>query len=249
MCFWTILWTTFSNNWPVMDRRLIRRKFWGNFWSLPGFGNVMMFASFQDFGKWDSRRQWLNKCVKCTNGRPGRCPRHSFGMPSIPQDFLNFKEWISFCKSHVLILSRGLLNTALSRAWTLVSTRHSWFSSHRSSCVNWFSKQSAIVLAFSDGWNLRPQGPWMAVGALGPSLFRRDFAMGRIARGVTSVLPIFVPTVQVPFYGSFVWLILWSNWLPFYTLDLWFPATIFLASVYVSIADLDQEYRCLCPKV
>jgi hypothetical protein len=34
-----------------------------------------------------------------------------------------------------------------------------------------------------------------------------------------------------------------------YKLDTWFPATIFLASAYVSIADLDQEYRCLCPKV
>jgi hypothetical protein len=28
---------------------------------------------------------------------------HSFGIPSIPQDFFNFKEFINFCKSRVLI--------------------------------------------------------------------------------------------------------------------------------------------------
>jgi hypothetical protein len=33
----------------------------------------MTFSSFQDIGKWVRRRQWLNKCVKCTNGRLGRC--------------------------------------------------------------------------------------------------------------------------------------------------------------------------------
>jgi hypothetical protein len=30
-------------------------------------------------------------------------------MPSIPQDFLNFKKLINFCKSHGLILSGGLV--------------------------------------------------------------------------------------------------------------------------------------------
>jgi hypothetical protein len=99
MCFWTAFRTTFSNSLPVVDRRLIGRKFWGNFVSLQGFGNVMTFASFQDFGKWDSGRQWLNKR---TNGLLGRCLRHSFGMPSIPQVFLNFKDFINFCKSHGL---------------------------------------------------------------------------------------------------------------------------------------------------
>jgi hypothetical protein len=34
--------------------------------------------------------------------------------------------------------------------------------------VNWFSKQPAIALAFSYRWNTRPEGPWIAVGALGP---------------------------------------------------------------------------------
>jgi hypothetical protein len=32
----------------------------------------------------------------------------------------------------------------------------------------------------------------MAVGTAGPSLFKREFSMGQIARGVTSVLLIFV---------------------------------------------------------
>jgi hypothetical protein len=109
MCFWTILRMTISKNLPVVDRRLIRRKFWWNFGSLPGFSNVVNFATFQDFRKWDSLRQWLNKYVKCTNVRLGRSVRHSFGIPSMPQDFSNFNELISFCKSHGLILSRGLV--------------------------------------------------------------------------------------------------------------------------------------------
>jgi hypothetical protein len=107
ICFWRAFRITFSNSFPVVSRRLIGRKFRGNFESLPIFGNVMNFASFQDFWKWDSWCLWLIKFVNCTNGRLGRCLRHSFGMPSIPQDFLNFKDLISFCKSHGLILSRG----------------------------------------------------------------------------------------------------------------------------------------------
>jgi hypothetical protein len=35
---------TFSNNLPVVDRRLIGRKFLGNFGSLPGFSNDMTIA-------------------------------------------------------------------------------------------------------------------------------------------------------------------------------------------------------------
>jgi hypothetical protein len=34
----------------------------------------------------------------------------------------------------------------------------------------------------------------------------------------------------------------------FYTLDPCFPDTIFSASVYVSVAGLDQEYRFLMPE-
>jgi hypothetical protein len=179
MCFWNNFKTTFSNSFPVAGMRLIGRKFWGNFGSLPVFGRVMIFASFQDCGKWDSRKQWLNKWVKCTNGRLGRCLRHSFGMPSIPQAFLNFKEFINFCKSQGLIFWGGLLSTVLSRAWTPPPAVHDF--RHKSCGVNWISKQSAIALAFSDGWNLRPEAPWIAIGALGPSHLRRDFVLGHIA--------------------------------------------------------------------
>jgi hypothetical protein len=173
----TILLITFSNNFPVAERRLIGRKFWDNFLSLPGFGNGMTFASFQDFGKWDSQRQWLNKCVKCANGRLGRCLRLSFGMSSIPQDFLNFKDLITFCKTHDSILSGGLLSTASSRAWTPPTVQGFRHTSHGG--VNWFSKQSVIALAFSNGLYTSSEGPWIAVGALGPSLFRRDFAWAK----------------------------------------------------------------------
>jgi hypothetical protein len=55
-----------------------------------------------------------------------------------------------------------------------------------------FSKQSAIALALSTGWNFGPEGPWMAVDALDPSLFAMDFAMCSIAWGVTSVFVSFI---------------------------------------------------------
>jgi hypothetical protein len=40
-----IFWKSF----PVVERRLIGRKFWGNLGSLPVFGRVMISASFQDW--------------------------------------------------------------------------------------------------------------------------------------------------------------------------------------------------------
>jgi hypothetical protein len=97
---WTIFRKLFSNNLPVVDKRLIGRKYCRNFGSLPGFSNIITFASFQNFGKWDSRRQWLNKCVRCTSDFLGRCLRHSFGIPSSPQDFLNFSEFAKFHTPH-----------------------------------------------------------------------------------------------------------------------------------------------------
>jgi hypothetical protein len=47
----TIFRMIFSNSLPVVEKRLIGRKFCGNFGSLPGFGNVITFAFFQGFGK------------------------------------------------------------------------------------------------------------------------------------------------------------------------------------------------------
>jgi hypothetical protein len=79
VCLWTVFRITFTNSLPIVDKRLIECKFLGNFGSLLGFGNGITFASFQGFGKCNSRRQWLNKCVRCIIGLLGRCLRHSFG--------------------------------------------------------------------------------------------------------------------------------------------------------------------------
>jgi hypothetical protein len=86
MCLWTVCRIAFSNgpNLPVVDRRIIGPRFRGNFWSLSGLGKVISFASFQGCGKWDSRKQWLNNCVIRSNGRLGRCLKHSFRMPKKP---------------------------------------------------------------------------------------------------------------------------------------------------------------------
>jgi hypothetical protein len=51
MCFWIVLKMSFSSSLPVVDKKLIGRKFWGNFRSLPDFGKVMTFASIQGAGK------------------------------------------------------------------------------------------------------------------------------------------------------------------------------------------------------
>jgi hypothetical protein len=139
---------TFLNNFPFVDKGLIGRKFWGNFGSLPGFGNIINFTSFQGFGKWNSRRQWLNKCVRCTSGVLGRFLRHSFGILPSSQAFHNFNEYANLCMSQGFTFPSGVPSTDASRAWTVGSTCHSWFSSHRSRVMNWFSEQCAITLAF-----------------------------------------------------------------------------------------------------
>jgi hypothetical protein len=41
----------FHKSLPVVDRRLIGRKFCGNFGFLPGLGRAIILASFQDAGK------------------------------------------------------------------------------------------------------------------------------------------------------------------------------------------------------
>jgi hypothetical protein len=102
MYLWTIFRMTFSKSLSDVDKRLIDLKFCGNFGSIPGFGNVIILLPSKGFGKWDSRRQWLNKCVRCTNGLLGRCLRHSFGIPWSPQTFLNFNEFAKLCMSHGL---------------------------------------------------------------------------------------------------------------------------------------------------
>jgi hypothetical protein len=67
MRFWTIFSITFSNSLPIVDKRLIGSQFWGNLWSLPVFCKVIIFASFQDIRKCESRMLCSVKCVKFTN--------------------------------------------------------------------------------------------------------------------------------------------------------------------------------------
>jgi hypothetical protein len=105
-----------------------------------------------------------------------------------------------------------------SRDWTLASTCHLSFSSHRACGVNWCFKQSAIASASSTGWN-RSERQWMAVGASGPTLFVRDLAMGHTAEVFSQCLPVLFPILQVPFFVSCVQLFLRPNSLPFYIRD------------------------------
>jgi hypothetical protein len=96
--FFSVPLDYFRNNFlslSVVDETLIGRTFLGKFGSLTGFGNVITFSSFQGFETWDSRRQWLNICVRRTSCLLGRCLRHSFRIPPSPQSFLNFYEFTS----------------------------------------------------------------------------------------------------------------------------------------------------------
>jgi hypothetical protein len=114
---------------------------------LCAFGNVMTSASFQGFGKSDSRRQRLNKYVRCTSGR---CLMHSFRILSSPQALRNFNTFVNLCMPRGLTFPVGVPSTDAGRAWTVVSTCRTWISSHSSWDVNWFSKQ------FAARWLSRP---------------------------------------------------------------------------------------------
>jgi hypothetical protein len=129
----------------------------------------------------------FNKCVRYTSGLLGMCLRHSVRILSIPQVFHSFNDFIKICISQGLTLPEGVLSASSCSAWTLASTRYLWFSSHKSCSVNWFSKQSSIMVDFTRGWYLRTKGSWIAIGAFDPSLLMKDFAIGHIAWGVTSV--------------------------------------------------------------
>jgi len=91
MCLWIILRMTFSNSSPVVSRRLIGLRFWGN------------FDPCQDDGKRDNRKQWLNRWVRRNIGFRGRCLRQSFGMESIPQ--ASFVLSLLFFVHHKALLS------------------------------------------------------------------------------------------------------------------------------------------------
>jgi hypothetical protein len=72
-----------------------------------------------------------------------------------------FSVSVIVLKLHGLISSGGSLSTASNWVWTSVPTCGSWLSLHKSCGVNCFSKQSAFVLAFSNGRNFSPKGQWM----------------------------------------------------------------------------------------
>jgi hypothetical protein len=168
-------------------------------------------------------------------------------MPSILQAFLNFKEFINFCKSHGSILSEGFLFIDSSRAWTLASTRRLWFSSQRSWSVNWFSKQSAITLAVSNRRNLNHQSsisswcPWSIPlyngFRIGPYSLRCDIR-------VTSFL--FPPFKCLSTGHSSVCATQLTADLHAVSL---ISCTIFLAPASVLTNDLNQGDHCLVPKV
>jgi hypothetical protein len=87
----------------------------------PGFDNIITFAPFQGFGKWDSQRQWLNKCVICISGLLKRSLRHSSGIPSSLQVFLNSNQFTDLWMSQSLIFPNGVASTEVSKA---LDTRH-----------------------------------------------------------------------------------------------------------------------------
>jgi hypothetical protein len=94
---------------PAVDKGLIGHKFSRKFVLLQGFWNVINFASFRGYGKWNSRRQWLNEWVRCTSGLLGRCLKHSFGIPPGSQAFPNFNEFVNHICHNVLFFPTGCL--------------------------------------------------------------------------------------------------------------------------------------------
>jgi hypothetical protein len=130
-----------SNSLPAVGKRLIGRKFLGKFWSLPGFGNFTTFSFSQNFGKRDSGRRSLNKCLWPTSCLLGM--RHSFGTPLTIQSFLNFNEFTNLCMSQGLTFPKRMSSTAASRAWNPPVAHGFRYTGREKWTV--FSKQSAIM--------------------------------------------------------------------------------------------------------
>jgi hypothetical protein len=197
MCLWTIFRTTSSNSLLLVDKRLIGGKLWGHFGFLLVFSNIINFASFQGIGKWDSRRQWLNKCVNSSSGRFGRCLRHSFGILSTFSISINLLIYV--CHKVLLFLAGCHLQMQAELGFWFPSFVHA--VRHTDHVMCWFPKQCAIMLAFSSVWYITPKGPWRAIGAFDPSLFISAFAIGHRAWGVTSHFPTFISHRSSVFMG------------------------------------------------
>jgi hypothetical protein len=109
--------------------------------------------------------------------------------------------------------------------------------------------KSAVLVAFSRGWYVKPKRPWIALGVFGPSLFMRDFIVGHMAWDVTSHFPILFSHHSSAILLVIFLMFFWLNWLPFYMLDPRFLTTIFVVSACILTKDLIQEYRSyLCLK-
>jgi hypothetical protein len=148
--------------------------------------SIITLDSFRGFRKWDSWRQWLNKCVRL----PVVVLKDGWGI-LLEYHKVHKPFWIStnllIYVSEGLTLPNGMSSIDASRAWTL----HPLFmiSSHRGWGVNWFYKHSAIMLVIAFGWYVVPKGSWRAVGAFGPSIFISNFTIGHRAWVVTLEFP------------------------------------------------------------
>jgi hypothetical protein len=137
-------------------------------------------------------------------------------MPSIPQSFFNFNDFIIFCTSLGLPLWGGggrvygvkySFDIGLHPPFMVFVTQIMW-------CELNFQSVSNCV-GFIDRMKFEA---W------------RDFAMSRIAWGVTSVLFIFVSHRSSAFFRVIRLTVSWPNLQPIYMLDPWFLAIIILAS-------------------
>jgi len=157
----------------------------GIFGSLTVFDKVINFASFQDDGKCENRKQWLNRYVKWNSGPLGRCLRHSFGIHQFHRLFLVWVGW--FFIRHEVLLFRGTVVHGFRQY--LDTSLHSPFRIPHISHVMWTdfpdSQQSSWLFLTAGMWGLKDHG------AFGPSLFIRDCARGHITWGMTSRVAYF----------------------------------------------------------
>jgi hypothetical protein len=178
MCLWIILRMTFSNSLPAVGRRLIGLRFWRNFGFLPGFGKVITFASFQDDGRCDRRKQWLNRWVRWTNGFRGSCLRHSLGMSSIPRAFINLSLFFVHHRASLSPEDRCSRPQTRPGCGPLPAVRDVPHTGRVMRII--FPVQSAITITFCSRRNLSPVGLWMADGAFVLSPLFRDFTRDQL---------------------------------------------------------------------
>jgi hypothetical protein len=93
---------TFSSSLPVVGRRLIGRKFWGNLGFLPVFGMVD-FCFLPGLWKMRQPKTMIKYMYQVDQRSSWKVPEVFIWNASIPQAFLNFKECINFFRSYDLI--------------------------------------------------------------------------------------------------------------------------------------------------